>query len=155
MKLCKVSIKYLLPSKIILKLLSDHTEVLPPVDKLVLIGDGICNMDVNNLFYFFDGGDCCEENVTNFELFSDNLDLKPNPKSTCIPSLGYSYCIEAQLGDGKCQDYNNSPLCQFDFGDCCNAASESCCNRECAFCGCKDPGAMPCSWPPGYQGVCN
>ena len=70
-------------------------------------------------------------------------------------SFGYAYCIEAHLGDGICQDYNNLPSCEFDRGDCCDQLNGNCCQRKCEWCECKEYGlcqCIPCDWPQGSDG---
>ena len=84
--------------------------------------------------YFFDAGDCCLEDVK-CRWCDDYLDIYfcedancPPLENLCIPST--LYCVPEELGDGKCQDYNNGPFCDFDLGDCCisdESAYESCC----------------------------
>ena len=47
------------------------------------------------------------------------------------------FCDLDTLGDGKCQDYNNGPKCDFDLGDCCridvgyNENGTQCCHCQC------------------------
>ena len=100
-----------------------------------VIGDGHCNPDLNKLEFYFDAGDCCVENVTRKVMIQDKFIARPCSELDCIclPSYGYAYCIEDQLGDGICQDYNNSPQCDYDHGDCCtpNDVLEKCCICQC------------------------
>ena len=39
------------------------------------------------------------------------------------------------MGDGKCHDNNNGPLCDYDLGDCCvrpgELISDECCRCDC------------------------
>ena len=141
-----------------LKPISDHKNfVLPILEELSAIGDGICDMDLNKVYYFFDAGDCCKENVTKNELIMGHNFAKPCPECTCIPSFGYAYCIDAHLGDGICQDYNNFPFCEFDKGDCCDMSAENCCQIECELCECKNQSLdhyinLRCFWPNGPDG---
>ena len=65
-----------------------------------IVGNGVCDLDLNNVDKFFDAGDCC--------LDESNLNCK---KSNVI-------CNSNKIGDGKCQDYNNGPNCNYDLGDC-------------------------------------
>ena len=58
-------------------------------------GDGVCNEQLNSPECYFDGGDCCLEDCTDCNCISSNLT-----------------CIESELGDGICQDYNNF-ICYF------------------------------------------
>ncbi len=50
----------------------------------------VLHVDLNNWEHFFDGGDCCL-NVTSSE--------------NCFKGL--EFCIESEIGDGTCQDYNS------------------------------------------------
>ena len=45
-------------------------------------------IEFNTFECFFDGGDCCQT----------------GHEPTCIK--GVEYCVEAEIGDGYCQDYN-------------------------------------------------
>ena len=51
-------------------------------------------MNLNIPEYFFDIGDCC---------------LNNSLSDICVRSN--MTCIAEELGDGKCQDYNNGKLC--------------------------------------------
>lgn len=109
-------------------------------DWFIFLGDGTCQLQMNNLENFFDVGDCCL-NYTQCE----NIIKAPNlwgatvpnsfdadcPKDVCIRSD--MYCIPDLMGDGVCHDNNNSELCDFDLGDCCkpNPITDSCCNCDC------------------------
>ena len=53
------------------------------------------------------------------------------PKDVCI--LSNTFCNESKIGDGLCQDYNNSEYCQYDGGDCCLQEKGS----ECCHCSCR------------------
>ena len=81
------------------------------------LGNGRCNRLLNTQEFFFDAGDCCFDNSEDW--------------SVCVKSD--RYCIEDQIGDGICQDHNNSPLCDHDLGDCClpNQTTEFCCQCQC------------------------
>ena len=83
------------------------------------------------LQYFFDAGDCC--------LDSPDCQMLVEGNDECLWGTGYAkrvkaidivcpekvciksdvYCIEEFMGDGICDDFNNSNLCEFDLGDCC------------------------------------
>ena len=105
------------------------------------LGDGKCQIQLNNFENFFDAGDCCL-NYTQCENIFQAQDLwgLPVTKSldvdcpidVCIQSD--MYCIPELMGDGVCHDNNNSKFCDFDLGDCCkpNRVTDSCC-----FCVCK------------------
>ena len=113
-----------------------------------MIGDGECNIDLNQLEYYFDGGDCCGENVTRIELYGGMFLSRPcsDPECVCIPSYGYAYCVEDQLGDGICQDYNNVQLCNYDHGDCCKSIDEHFEDNDCCICDyCRVCEGLPCN----------
>ena len=84
-------------------------------------GNGICNLQLNNMENFFDAGDCC------------------------MPGAFYKYCRKSNFycdkettGDGICQDFNNGPLCDFDLGDCCLPITNQHYTEECCFCLCQN-----------------
>ena len=57
------------------------------------------------------------------------------PEHVCIKSD--VSCIEEFKGDGICDDFNNSHLCEFDLRDCCgpyqylHGALDTCCKCHC------------------------
>ena len=96
------------------------------------LGDGICNLNYNQKEYFFDIGDCCQSSSP--WPLSCRFQYEPNecPDNPCIPSN--NYCIPQELGDGICQDHNNGPYCDYDFGDCClnnYDQLDQCCSCAC------------------------
>ena len=115
-------------------------------------GDGICDLIYNNVDYFFDYGDCClEDPICQVLIYGESwrghsitktkqIDC---PDNVCIRSD--NYCIKDQIGDGICQDYNNSPFCNYDLGDCCMPVREL---DFCCSCICKEfecyPGVHGC-----------
>ena len=72
--------------------------------------DGTCNM-----VYNFPENYCC----LNEESLNDLSYLYMPNKYHDICVASNMSCIAEELGDGKCQDYNNAKLCDFDLGDCC------------------------------------
>ena len=104
------------------------------------LGDGKCQLQLNNVENFFDAGDCCLENpecqtveeVKNWQGGPrwNRTDMYC-PQNICIRTD--SYCIEALMGDGICDDINNSNLCDFDGGDCCGPKKikDFCCICAC------------------------
>ena len=84
------------------------------------LGDDDCDLNKNNKEHFFDVGDCC------LEAFSCRFDFNHNativqtycPENPCIKSN--NFCIQEELGNGICEDYNNGPYCDYDLGDCCS-----------------------------------
>ena len=89
-------------------------------------GDGSCDLNYNKPEHFFDFGDCCMEQL-DCRLDNQFVYCPDNP---CIKSN--MFCIPEELGDGICQDHNNSPYCDFDLGDCCTDEEEF----ECRWCSC-------------------
>ena len=90
------------------------------------LGDSICDLHLNNVENLFDLGDCClEENLQDLDLCRDDSSISwiGCPENPCIKSN--VFCIEDQLGDGICQDHNNSPFCEYDLGDCCLSFEDS------------------------------
>ena len=65
------------------------------------------------------------------DLTSGNNMYMDCPSNICVNSN--IYCIKNELGDGICQDYNNGPYCDFDFGDCCFGNKTG----SCCFCACN------------------
>ena len=108
------------------------------------LGDGQCHLAFNQEEYDFDLGDCCIENVQcvmggfktmEFFDFVETFDQPVEcPEQVCIPSN--TFCVQAQVGDGICQDYNNIKMCDFDGGDCCLTNK----GNECCDCKCKGMG---------------
>ena len=105
------------------------------------LGDWVCDPSLNNPENFFDLGDCCFENITTCAIngdtvkpqyLSDFVETVSCPQDLCIKSN--TYCVEAEVGDGLCQDYNNAEKCDFDLGDCClprRHDTNTCCSCYC------------------------
>ena len=108
------------------------------------IGDGKCQIQLNNIENLFDAGDCCLDSLECQLIFEglgqwgqptfDIVDIVC-PEKVCIKSD--VYCIEEFKGDGICDDFNNSHLCEFDLRDCCgpnrylDGALDDCCICKC------------------------
>ena len=96
------------------------------------LGDGFCDLEFNNPENRFDSGDCCLPELICFR-YVIPVEEVDCPEDPCVKSN--LYCTPNELGDGICQDHNNGPLCDFDYGDCCLS------NRfelgECWPCYCK------------------
>ena len=108
------------------------------------LGDGICQIQLNNIENLFDAGDCCLDSpecqlitmgLTPWDVVRvDTTDIEC-PEHVCIKSD--VSCIEEFKGDGICDDFNNSHLCEFDLRDCCgpyqylNGALDTCCKCQC------------------------
>ena len=96
-------------------------------------GDGYCDSEYNNAENFFDVGDCCLP----IQDLACAQEYGPCPDEVCIESN--NFCIPHQLGDGICQDHNNGPFCNFDFGDCClnfGIPLDEQDNPDCCTCSC-------------------
>ena len=83
------------------------------------LGNGFCNLHLNNVDKLFDAGDCC----------LDKMAKEDDCKKSNI------YCHSETIGDGKCHDNNNGPLCDYDLGDCCvhpgQMNTTECCRCDC------------------------
>lgn len=104
------------------------------------LGDGKCQLELNHIEHFFDAGDCCLENpeCQTFIEGENEVGMKvwklldiACPQNVCIKSD--IFCIRDQMGDGICDDTNNSILCDFDLGDCCGPDTIK---GFCCFCSC-------------------
>ncbi|CAM9650623.1 unnamed protein product [Scytosiphon promiscuus] len=102
------------------------------------IGDGRCDVQNNNSFCGFDGGDCCPCTCTDGPLYScvdnnfDECEFPDCDQSDQAYSSHRMECIEDRLGDGLCDPDNNHPFCDYDGGDCCAC---SCIDGEVWNCG--------------------
>ncbi len=137
-----------------------------PYSYLEAIGDGFCQPELNIKDCDFDGGDCikpikqascpfvnipnqrCDDKLNIFECNYDN--------GECCGHADLTYCDECLCkdpsneqkrdirkckyivlkGDGKCDDANNIPECDYDGGDCCGCYVTK---GNCFDCTCKDP----------------
>ena len=105
------------------------------------LGNGICQLDLNNAQNFFDAGDCClnstqcdwpiEGTMLTGSIRWDSMKIDC-PENVCVKSN--IYCNQEQMGDGICHDNNNSILCDYDLGDCCipDTVEDSCCLCLCS-----------------------
>jgi len=98
------------------------------------IGDGECD-DINNTEECqWDGGDCCGDNVvTDHCSACECLDPDFGNGTT---TEGPSSCRPEWIGDGECDDINNTEECQWDGGDCCG---DDVATDYCTVCECLDP----------------
>ena len=104
--------------------LKECTNELIPIAWTTYFGNGLCDLGFNNKEYFFDIGDCCQEDPTCMSsTFVSTARDEFCPENVCIESN--IFCVEEELGDGICQGYNNGPLCDHDLGDCCLVISSS------------------------------
>ena len=126
----------------------------------VLIGDGICDIENDNVVCQYDGGDCCpnmdlisngqcdyinHNNICHFD-GGDCCYERPasnhiigNGQCTYFHNLGMcdfdggDCCLESRIADGICDDTNNNRRCHFDGGDCCFGNRNT---SRCYFCKC-------------------
>ena len=120
-------------------------DVIPVFKKtLFLASDGSCDLNQNTEDNFFDFGDCCLEDISCRVKFfnSSNYVEKYCPTNPCIRSN--IFCVEEELGNGICEDYNNGPYCDYDLGDCCLSPPNhswttpgEISKRDCCICSCK------------------
>ena len=64
--------------------------------------------------------------------FYGNYVEKYCPTNPCIRSN--IFCVEEELGNGICEDYNNGPYCDYDLGDCCGPTTAE--KDDCCICSC-------------------
>ena len=115
------------------------------------LGDGSCDLNQNNEDHFFDFGDCCLEDISCRVKFFNDSDYvdKYCPSNPCIKSN--IFCVEEELGNGICEDYNNGPYCDYDLGDCClmppNTTTEKHISKDdCCMCSCIQTYNNPIDW---------
>ena len=114
------------------------------------LGDGSCDLNQNTEDNFFDFGDCCLEDISCRVKFfnSSNYVEKYCPTNPCIRSN--IFCVEEELGNGICEDYNNGPYCDYDLGDCClmspndgqTTTEKHTSKDDCCMCSCKQTSAI-------------
>lgn len=94
-------------------------------------GDSFCDDGNNKATCDWDGGDCCAK--ANKYVKTDYCD-----DCTCQdPNHKGSKCIHHHIGDGFCDDVNNTPKCLYDGGDCCKNGHNNQ-FRYCHECKCID-----------------
>ena len=109
------------------------------------LGRGNCDLNMNNVENYFDLGDCCLEDVSCRIKFFNETDYvtKYCPENPCIRSN--IFCVQEELGNGLCEDHNNSPYCDYDLGDCCmkppnngpTTTEQHISKAGCCVCSCK------------------
>jgi len=77
------------------------------------IEDGYCDDENNNAECQFDGGDCCNNSMENWDFYCSDCACIIGDASTC--EIGVPHWV----GDDFCDDENNNVMCGFDGGDCC------------------------------------
>ena len=109
------------------------------------LGNGFCDLNHNNEDSHFDFGDCCLEDISCRLHFFNETDYikKYCPANPCIRSN--MFCVQEELGNGLCEDYNNGPYCDYDLGDCClnppnnglPTSEKHISKVDCCMCSCK------------------
>ena len=110
------------------------------------IGDGICDDAANSPQCDYDGGDCCNGYTGWCDLCECIAD--ENKKACIHPhqifqnecqepglvDLGQEcQCPDWVLGDAICEDFCNTPECDYDGGDCCGGGTQYCTECECIW----------------------
>merc|ERR1712066_1209044 len=94
-----------------------------------------------------DDGDCCD---TGTSLLHCRKDVKKRKKNC------NKYCkVMGWVGDGRCDDNNNSCGCNWDNGDCCGKSGDTLQFTYCSDCKCSDPQRIKCDGhcgAPNYKG---
>ena len=107
------------------------------------LGDGWCDLNQNNEDHYFDFGDCCLEDISCRLKFFNQTEYidKYCPPNPCIRSN--IFCVQEELGNGICDDYNNGPYCDYDLGDCCLSppnfgwtTEKHISKKDCCICSC-------------------
>ena len=88
------------------------------------IGDNICHGFNNNFECDFDGMDCCRPVID--DSLCHDMFCRCHLTGIKHPTYDEYQCTEsaALVGDGICDDKLNKAECFFDYGDCCNPASD-------------------------------
>lgn len=84
------------------------------------IGNGWCDAVNNNPHCGFDGGDCCSCTCVNTTLHScseSDLDCVYPECTEPAATSEDETCEESWIGDGYCDEINNTPSCGYDGGD--------------------------------------
>ena len=77
---------------------------------MALVGDGICDDDNNKVDCYFDGGDCCLDDI----VISHCSECTCYQQGTCAAGF-----FPDTVGDGVCNDELNNAHCYYDGLDCC------------------------------------
>ena len=91
------------------------------------MGNGYCNDETNNVYCFYDGGDCCGACI-NEEMCSECICYSGSPVSNSTQNATQN----AKVGNGFCNDEYNNDECNYDDGDCCGPCINSAYCTECA-----------------------
>eukprot|EP00752_Nemacystus_decipiens_P018348 g16460.t1 len=114
------------------------------------IGDGWCDLGNNKPECLYDGGDCCECTCDTGTDFDDDYRCNEltgfaciDPEAPCMDDDGVTADMLEDcgspilIGNGRCNEDNNLPECNFDGGDCCSCT----CVGDCLEFACVDPDA--------------
>ena len=97
------------------------------------IGNSYCEDGNNDKECYWDGGDCCGDNVKTVNSYG----LTTCTTCECIePNSDFEQCNYKQINNGICNDVNNNKDCFWDGGDCCG---DNVVMAECSSCECLEP----------------
>ncbi|CAM9124284.1 unnamed protein product [Ectocarpus sp. 12 AP-2014] len=124
------------------------------------IGNGVCDSLLNNEECAYDGGDCCECTCdpSRYPWYDSGEGCQTgmyggfaciDPDAPCVDddivtAEMMDLCSTGQIGNGYCDDSNNSPECAYDGGDCCECTCESHDDGYEYYC---EPGSFACIDP--------
>ena len=108
--------------------------------------DTYCDDQNNTEECGWDGGDCCGDNTntdwnqycSDCQCLDPNGALRTDPPSPPAAAGGADQCNPQWIGDGYCDDENNTLGCGWDGGDCCGNDTDGW-NQNCNECLCLDP----------------
>ena len=96
-----------------------------------MIGDGYCDDKYNTDKCNFDGGDCCQPELdstycTECICYQRLADVQLDDSSNCD--------FKSYVANGICEDFANTPSCNYDGGDCCGPSNYAYCGLcQCLF----------------------
>ncbi len=93
-----------------------------------MLGDGVCDDDLNSASCAFDQGDCC----------NPQADFSFCSNCTCLEDTQWNvtyqgFCNETTVQDLNCDEVNNVEECGYDGGDCCRPVV-NCPHGNCSTC---------------------
>ena len=96
-----------------------------------MIGDGYCDDKYNTDKCNFDGGDCCQPELdrtycSECICYQTLADIQLDESSKCD--------FKTYVANGICEDFANTPDCNYDGGDCCGPSNYDYCGLcQCLF----------------------
>eukprot|EP00903_Cladosiphon_okamuranus_P014618 g13556.t1 len=99
------------------------------------IGNGYCDEENNKEACNYDGGDCCQctcdptnadddQGCGRWSNFACIDPLAPCVDDDSVTVDMIDICDAGSIGNGYCDDYNNTPECAYDGGDCCSCTCD-------------------------------